>query len=108
MKRIKKYEKKYFPSSALLTKPKDMLRITKRPVISSELKWDNKRISFPELNNRLEAYIIQAGTNYMIKSFFSSNDTKSMESKCCGSTKPRLLFPRHNSYMTLTSSCMDT
>jgi hypothetical protein len=44
--------------------------ITKRPVISADLQWDNNRKSFPELKNRLEAHIIQAGMIYMIKPRF--------------------------------------
>jgi hypothetical protein len=39
-------------------------------VIPSDLKWDNKQKSFPELKNRLEAHIIQAGMNYMIKPLY--------------------------------------
>jgi hypothetical protein len=45
-------------------------RLTKRPVIPSTIKWDNRRASFPELKNCLQAHIIQAGMNYMIKPLF--------------------------------------
>jgi hypothetical protein len=40
-------------------------------VIPSDLKWNNnKRKSFSELKNRLEAHIIQAGMNHMIEPLF--------------------------------------
>jgi hypothetical protein len=73
MKGVKKHEKKALKNkrkSSHETEKKEFARITKRPVISSELKWDNKRNNFPELKNRLEAHIIQAGMNYMIKPLF--------------------------------------
>jgi len=75
MNGIRKHEKKArkkkkpLPASSE-SKKESTPRITKRPVISSDLKWDNKRKNFPELKNRLEAHIIQAGMNYMIKPLF--------------------------------------
>jgi hypothetical protein len=51
-------------------KKKWSAHIIKRPVISSDLKWDNRRTSFPELKNRLQVHIIHAGMNYIIKPEF--------------------------------------
>ena len=51
-------------------------RLTKNPFIPPDLKWDNKRKSFPELKNRLEAHIIQAGMTYMIKPIFAQRYKK--------------------------------
>ena len=73
MNGVGKHEKKSRKKSlAAPSEPKkdSTPRVTKRLVISSDLKWDKKRKNFPELKNRLEAHIIQAGMNCMIKPLF--------------------------------------
>jgi hypothetical protein len=69
MRGIRKHERNNRKQKSSYKK-KEKNRINKRPVIPSTLKWDNRRASFPELKNSLQAHIIQSGMNYTIKPLF--------------------------------------
>ena len=85
-------------------KKKDLAAcIAKRPVIPSNLKWDNKQKTFPESKNCFEAHIIQAGMNYiMIKPLFVRR-YKKYGRHVLNLCKNTLSVSNCSSYMTLMS-----
>lgn len=68
------------------TKQKNPPKLVKRQALTGDVKWDNKRSSFPDLRSRIEGHLLINGMAYMIdpkfiKIYRSKGTTKALESR---------------------------